>query len=98
MSSNDFKTGFLKRQADDEKRKKHLMAELEEVDDFDMYDDEEYERDLDDGLGWVNSDGDRLRDYGVDEEESEAEVADDDVPLAELMRRRKVTQRDRQDD
>ncbi|KAM0294177.1 hypothetical protein ACHAO9_001875 [Fusarium lateritium] len=98
MSSSDFKAGFLKRQADDEKRKKHLMAELEEVDDFDMYDDEEYERDLDDGLGWVNSDGDRLRDYGVDEEESEAEVADDDVPLAELMRRRKVTQRDNQDD
>ncbi|KAK2682576.1 Palmitoyltransferase, DHHC domain [Fusarium oxysporum f. sp. vasinfectum] len=49
-------------------------------------------------LGWVNSDGDRLRDYGVDEEESEAEAADEDVPLAELIRRRKVLQRDISDD
>jgi len=74
------------------------MAELEEVDDYDMYDDEEYDREFDQGLGWVNSDGDRLRDYGVDEEESEAEAADEDVPLAELIRRRKVLQRDISDD
>jgi palmitoyltransferase len=42
----------------------------------------EYEDD-----GWTNSDGDRLRDYGVDED---AEVvAEDDIPLGELLRRRK---------
>jgi palmitoyltransferase len=98
MSSSEYKAEFLKRQADDEKRKKHLMAELEEVDDFDMYDDEEYDRDFNEGLGWVNSDGDRLRDYGVDEEESAAEEADDDVPLAELIRRRKVLKKDGSDD
>jgi palmitoyltransferase len=74
------------------------MAELEEVDDFDMYDDEEYDRDFNEGLGWVNSDGDRLRDYGVDEEESAAEEADDDVPLAELIRRRKVLKKDDSED
>ncbi|EMT64440.1 Palmitoyltransferase PFA4 [Fusarium odoratissimum] len=98
MSSSEFKAEFLQRKADDEKRKRHLMAELEEVDDYDMYDDEEYDREFDQGLGWVNSDGDRLRDYGVDEEESEAEAADEDVPLAELIRRRKVPQRDISDD
>ena len=52
---------------------------------------EEYESEYEEGMdgeeGWTNSDGDRLRDYGVDEE---AEVlADDDIPLAELLRRRK---------
>ncbi|KAM0242468.1 hypothetical protein ACHAPO_000887 [Fusarium lateritium] len=99
MSSSEYKAGFLKRQADDERRKRQLMAELEEVDDFDMYDDEEYDRELDQGLGWVNADGDRLRDYGVDEEESEAgEADDDDVPLAELIRRRKVLKKDGSDD
>ncbi|KFZ12053.1 hypothetical protein V501_04413 [Pseudogymnoascus sp. VKM F-4519 (FW-2642)] len=40
--------------------------------------------------GWFNSDGDRLRDYGVDEE---AELVDweedDDIPLGELLRRRR---------
>jgi len=52
---------------------------------------EEYESEYEEGMdgeeGWTNSDGDRLRDYGVDEE---AEVlADDDIPLRELLRRRK---------
>ncbi|KAF5019056.1 hypothetical protein F66182_8948 [Fusarium sp. NRRL 66182] len=101
LSSDEFKAEFLKRQAVDERRKRQLMAELEEVevDDFDMYDDEEYDRDFDQGLGWTNSEGDRLRDYGVDEEGSEPELQDDDdVPLAELIRRRRVMQRDALDD
>ncbi|OAF58286.1 Palmitoyltransferase [Pseudogymnoascus destructans] len=42
--------------------------------------------------GWFNSDGDRLGDYGVDEE---AELVDweedDDIPLGELLRRRRGT-------
>lgn len=39
--------------------------------------------------GWKNSEGERLRDFGVDEE---TEFYDeDDVPLAELLRRRKAT-------
>lgn len=41
--------------------------------------------------GWTNSDGERLRDYGVDEDaEDGVDLADDDdeVPLAELLRRR----------
>lgn len=40
--------------------------------------------------GWTNSDGDRLRDFGVDEE---TEFYDeDDVPLAELLQRRRANQ------
>lgn len=36
---------------------------------------------------WQNSDGDRLEDYGVDEE---ADLYDEDnVPLAEVLRRRR---------
>ncbi|KFX88880.1 hypothetical protein V490_07362 [Pseudogymnoascus sp. VKM F-3557] len=51
----------------------------------------EYEgQDADGSDGWINSDGDRLRDYGVDEE---AELVDweedDDIPLGELLRRRR---------
>lgn len=55
-------------------------------------DDDEYESEYEEGMdgeeGWTNSDGDRLRDFGVDED---AEiVADDDIPLGELLRRRKA--------
>ncbi|KAK8043672.1 DHHC zinc finger domain-containing protein [Apiospora rasikravindrae] len=59
--------------------------------------------------GWVNADGEQLGDYGVDEdaefddeddvlvdpvEDEEEAHEDDDVPLAELIRRRKVLTRD----
>jgi len=48
--------------------------------------------------GWTNSDGDRLRDYGVDEDADGDDTAapvdvdqqDEDVPLGELLRRRKA--------
>ncbi|KAK4039333.1 DHHC palmitoyltransferase-domain-containing protein [Parachaetomium inaequale] len=47
---------------------------------------------------WTNSDGDRLWDYGVDEDVEEelipARGDDEDVPLAELIRRRKVLTRE----
>jgi len=56
----------------------------EELDEYDS----EYEEGMDGEEGWTNSDGDRLRDYGVDEE---AEVlAEDDIPLGELLRRRRA--------
>jgi palmitoyltransferase len=56
----------------------------EEIEEYES----EYEEGIDGEEGWTNSDGDRLRDYGVDEE---AEVlADDEIPLGELLRRRKV--------
>lgn len=61
-----------------------------DADELDEYGNEyeEYEEGLDGEEGWTNSDGERLRDFGVDEE---AEVlADDDIPLGELLRRRKT--------
>lgn len=93
-----------------------IIAELEEDEDIDDYDfadgDEEeeeapgvddheyYEQGLDGEPGWTNSDGDRLRDYGVDEDAEEDLIVleDDDVPLAELIRRRKVLVRDDNDE
>ncbi|KAI0150046.1 zf-DHHC-domain-containing protein [Hypoxylon sp. NC0597] len=62
--------------------------------------------------GWVNADGEHLGDYGVDEdaefdeppveqymqrEEFTRDVEDEDVPLAELIRRRKVRTKDGED-
>lgn len=52
----------------------------------------EYEEGMDGEEGWTNSDGDRLRDYGVDED---TEIIDDEnLPLGhlreELLRRRNV--------
>jgi palmitoyltransferase len=62
-----------------------------------------FERGHDGEPGWTNSDGERLRDYGVYDDDDEDGVYDDDiplvntynqddedVPLAELIRRRKV--------
>ncbi|KAJ0122457.1 palmitoyltransferase pfa4 [Diaporthe amygdali] len=51
-----------------------------------------YERGMDGEPGWTNSEGDRLRDFGVDED---VEDDDEDVPLAELLRRRKEGSKDR---
>jgi palmitoyltransferase len=50
--------------------------------------DEEWEESMDGEFGWTNSDGDRLRDYGVDEEAEM--IVEDDIPLGELLRRRRA--------
>jgi palmitoyltransferase len=79
---------FKKRQQKDYERWNGKSGDrVQEVDNSDEYE-SEYEEGIDGEEGWTNSEGDRLRDYGVDEE---AEVlADDDIPLAELLRRRKA--------
>lgn len=79
---------FKKRQQKDYERWNGKTEErLQEIADSDEYE-SEYEEGMDGEEGWTNSEGDRLRDYGVDEE---AEViADDDIPLGELLRRRKA--------
>jgi palmitoyltransferase len=59
-------------------------SEEEDVDEGD----EEWEEGMDGKLGWTNSDGDRLRDYGVDEEAEM--IVEDDIPLGELLRRRQT--------
>ncbi|CAN8101549.1 unnamed protein product [Discula destructiva] len=70
--------------------------EDDDIDDDDEDEDDEpsavrgkplFESGLDGEPGWTNAEGDRLRDYGVDED---AEDDDDDVPLGELLRRRKA--------
>jgi palmitoyltransferase len=109
MSRHDAKVAFLQRQADDMKRRqaqrRHRAAddlindELYDVENEQYDEDGGYDEMLDEGMdgkpGWTNSDGDRLRDYGVDEDVEAAELVpvdrDDDVPLAELVRRRKPT-------
>lgn len=90
---------FRSRQEADMRRwrgqRSRLMAELEEVEDYDIVDDESddgYEQGADGEPGWTNADGERLQDFGVDEDEDMTE--DEDVPLAELLRRRKVLQKD----
>ena len=47
-------------------------------------DDYEYEQGIDGEPGWTSKSGDRLRDFGVDESD------EDDIPLGELIRRRRA--------
>lgn len=65
----------------------------------DGYEDEEveevpaktrFESGVDGEPGWTNAEGDRLRDFGVDEDAEEED--DEDVPLGELLRRRRAYQ------
>ncbi|GJN79338.1 palmitoyltransferase [Purpureocillium lilacinum] len=106
LGPEERKKAFRERQEQDERRKKTLLAELEEVDGFDMMNDDGddiddlYDQDSHDSAEWANSDGERLRDFGVDEDAEDADAADpgapndDDVPLGELLRRRKVLHKD----
>lgn len=95
QNPEDQREAFKQRQEADFKRKNELVAELEEAEDVDDDSNDSDEQDdigLDGDAGWVNTDGERLRDYGVDEE-----TEDEDVPIGELIRRRKVLQKDGQD-
>lgn len=77
------RAAFRHRQAEDLRKQNNGNESSEDEDD--RY---EVEEGIDGNIGWTNSDGDRLRDYGVDEE---TEMTDeDDIPLGELLRRRKA--------
>lgn len=112
-SPADAKRAFLRRQEEDFRRRNGgdrfrsgIIAELDEEDELVDLESERNEEDegMDGEPGWTNAEGDRLRDYGVDEEVEdedmipldgeEEEEDDDDVPLGELLRRRKVVGRD----
>ncbi|KAL2112530.1 hypothetical protein VUR80DRAFT_7268 [Thermomyces stellatus] len=68
-----------------ERQREGILAELEEVDSYDGHAPVGKGR-----PGWRDSDGNTLGDYGVDEGFEEIPVDDDDdVPLGELVRRRK---------
>lgn len=82
---------FKKRQQKDYERwgaqKGEDVDDQEEPQELDEYE-SEYEEGMDGEAGWTNSEGDRLRDYGVDE--AADVLADDDMPIGELLRRRKA--------
>jgi palmitoyltransferase len=93
MSPRERQQAFSERQSQDMQRRKHLLEELEEIDDHDVANRDSDADDSDEGTGWTNDDGERLRDYGVDEDayaddQAIHEIQDDDVPLATLLRRR----------
>lgn len=82
---------FKRRQEADYQNRGQKKRNSEDDEEYEVSGDddyEEYEEGLDGEEGWTNSDGDRLRDYGVDEEAES--IADDEVPLGELLRRRKA--------
>jgi palmitoyltransferase len=56
----------------------------EEEDGEDKYADGEGEE------GWRNSEGERLKDFGVDEDVEFYDERDDEIPLAELIARRRA--------
>lgn len=109
LSPEERKEAFRKRQAADLRRQRILVNELEEIDDDDdEYDDGTYpdEDQQKKPSRWLNTDGDALRDFGVDEDAEEddpgagavdAAQDEDDVPLAEILRRRKVLRKDGED-
>ncbi|OLN86816.1 Palmitoyltransferase PFA4 [Colletotrichum chlorophyti] len=83
-----------------ESQRSQLMAELEEVHEYELDDsesDDGYEQGADGEPGWTNADGERLQDFGVDEDEDMTDTDDENVPLAELLRRRKILHRDGED-
>jgi palmitoyltransferase len=103
----------VKRRQDEDarRRRKMALAELEEVDydDYDeLYDDDEARYSDDDNENgsrerqeWENEEGEKLRDYGVDDEDEDDMRplvpqldAEEDIPLGELLRRRKALQKD----
>lgn len=84
------KEAFRRRQENDYKRwEKTENVDENEGEEESGSDEGGYEEGIDGKPGWTNSDGDRLRDYGVDEE-AEIVADDDDIPLGELLRRRKA--------
>jgi len=91
-SVEEEKEAFRKRQEHDMKRWQREKNGMGNEENEDEDGEEEYESEYEEGLdgeeGWTNSEGERLRDYGVDEDAEE--LHDDDIPLGELIRRRKA--------
>ncbi|TVY55847.1 Palmitoyltransferase pfa4 [Lachnellula cervina] len=85
-SVEEEKEAFKRRQREDYAKRNGKSVADESNDEIDY--ESEYEEGMDGKEGWTNSDGDRLRDYGVDEEEEV--LTEDELPLGELLRRRKT--------
>jgi palmitoyltransferase len=104
LSDYDERQAFKKRQEDDLKRRgsnsgiirrkpfhaRHANEFPDQQSDRDTDDDGSDKQSNSGEEGWRSPEGDRLRDYGVDED---AEFYDqDDIPLSELLRRRRGKQ------
>ncbi|PKS12727.1 hypothetical protein jhhlp_000935 [Lomentospora prolificans] len=97
-SPEERKAAFQRRQEEDmrrwRKQRADLLAELEEVEDYEVV--------TSDGGAkpeFKNADGETLGDYGVDSDDDEnipliRRIDDDDVPLGEILRRRRVVELD----
>ncbi|KAI9171866.1 palmitoyltransferase pfa4 [Paramyrothecium foliicola] len=99
LTPEEQKAAFKERQERDLRKRQMLMAELEEVDSYEVMNDDEmhvYDNHGNaEGRDWTNTDGERLRDYGVDEEAEDIEtLPEDDIPLGELLRRRRAPRND----
>ncbi|KAG5928464.1 hypothetical protein E4U42_000597 [Claviceps africana] len=70
------------------------LAELDQVDGYDSADEHDQLGNFEDIAAWRNTDGETLRDYGVDEDAeryvSQTPSEDDDIPISELIRRRRT--------
>ncbi|OAA34291.1 palmitoyltransferase pfa4 [Metarhizium rileyi] len=96
MSEEEQKRTFKERQLQDMQRRNILMTELEELDDCGMmYGNSDCNGSgSDEESSWRNNDGERLQDFGVDEDAelctTHQTTHDDHVPLGELLRRRNI--------
>ncbi|KAF2831301.1 zf-DHHC-domain-containing protein [Ophiobolus disseminans] len=105
LSTTDTMAAFKARQAEDVvRRRKPFVERLEESvakqdegDEYEYSDDaseqaEEQEKyaDGEGEEGWRNSEGERLQDFGVDEDVEFYDEQEDEIPLAELIARRRA--------
>lgn len=109
LSPEERKRAFQERQDRDLRRqRKALLAELEEeqggkvVGDYEEADSYDSDREGDEVADdWADGDSDKLADFGVDEDEvdydytaKQVDIDDEDVPLGELLRRRRAQKAD----
>lgn len=94
VSPEDELRAFKERQQADLARRKPFRDRFDQDTDEPINDDYlESDNDLSGEEGWQDSGGNRLEDYGV-EEDVEFYDEDDDVPIAELLRRRETRRHD----
>lgn len=85
FSDRNYIEAFRARQAQDLLRKRRVYPSTAQSNEIEAQNDGENL--LDDGhiVGWKDSEGDGLEDFGVD---PSAELGEDDIPLSQLIRQR----------
>ncbi|KAH7379330.1 DHHC palmitoyltransferase-domain-containing protein [Phaeosphaeria sp. MPI-PUGE-AT-0046c] len=104
LPAEDSVKAFRQRQAEDVVRRRRpfverLEAKVADENEYEYGDDasgdegEDDKKEYGDGEGeegWRNSEGERLKDFGVDEDIEFYDEQEDEIPLAELIRRRRA--------